>query len=297
MVVAAAVLAACGGGGTGSPDASTSSATTSPAPGPTPSAVALDAAAVKAAAAATRKAGTAAYTIEGATVLGPIGRVTVRREGAYDATKRLASQTQSFTAQPPGLLGQLTGRTDVEPSDLDTESVVAGDTAYVRMAMWPKSLGGKWLRISAGEIATAQGLDEVDVQTFPQAVTMLAVATDGDEPGTADTAYVKVPAAEAFLAFPSSSTRKLVAAGVVPGKLTGTVDVEVRVENGLVTGVSFDAVEVYRQALGMVGQGQQAKAITGVETTLTLAAHGEPVAIAVPAAARTMTLKDLQRAR
>jgi hypothetical protein len=255
----------------------------------------LTSADVRAAVEATRQAGTGTYASVATTGLGAAGSVTLRRDGTYDVSADRVDQTQSISAVPEALLTRLLGK-DVKTEDLAAESVADAGTAYVRMAAWPDSLGDRWLRIRAADLPKTPELGEVDVQVFPPELEMLASAMDGDRESVDDLASVKVPASAAFLAFPSSSTRKLLAAGVDANAITGTVDAAVRVEGGFVTEVTFDGLEAFRQAWAQIGQAELAQAVSELSTTLTLSGHGKPLTIAVPSGNDLMTVAELRAA-
>ncbi|HWL38449.1 MAG TPA: hypothetical protein VNQ77_19840 [Frankiaceae bacterium] len=286
LAVLSLVLGGCGGS-PADPGAAPSSAPASTKPAVTQSDLARVLAAVK----ATRAKKTATFVIKGTTSLAGGGSVTVRRDGKYDLAAKRSFVEQTMTESPAGLLSQLVGK-DVKPGDLDSRSYVTTNGGYLQMPGWPEPAHAKWLRFTAAEVERMTDVSvDVESSIFPAGVSMLADAErsahDGaDEPAMA---HVVVPASAAFLAFPSSSTRSLITAGVDPTKITGEVEVEVAIQDGLVTGVWFDALPAFAKAYEQIGQPRVAKALSELSTVVDLRAHGSAAKISLPPAGDVMT--------
>ncbi|HEV2891721.1 MAG TPA: hypothetical protein VGX28_15220 [Frankiaceae bacterium] len=286
VLALAVTLSACGGAAkapvaTAPPPTTAAPTTASATPTPTLAPLAV----VKAAVAATRAKGTASFSVE-ATTSFQYGHFTMLREGAYDLRNDRIRVTQTFDAKPKELVNQLMGE-DVDIDSLAVHSIAIGNEGYLQMPAWPASIRSKWLRITHKDVASSTGMN-VEVQRFPAAVEMLSAATATNVPTFGNTYYVDVTAPVAILAAPGlSSVKVLRDAGVDLDALTGTVQVAVEVTGGLVTRVTFDAIEAYRQAWTKAGQGQLAGVVRSVETIVTLTDHGKPVSIEAPTAVMT----------
>ncbi|HEX8003773.1 MAG TPA: hypothetical protein VF519_13895 [Mycobacteriales bacterium] len=286
VAAAALALTACGGGGDAPPRATPSASATTAKP---------DDVVVREALAATRAKATATFTAEATTAFG-FGSTTSRVDGEYDLKSGRARMTQTLSASPPQLLEELSGQ-PVDVADLTVEVINTADAGYLRMPAWPASIRNRWLRVTRAELAKLEGVNAPEIQVFPGIVTLLEQVTLGDRAPSGDTYHVLAPAPAVFEAFPSSATtRRIVAAGLDPDTLTGTVEVDVTVVDGVVAAVELDAIEVFRQAWRSVGQEQAANAVVSLRTTATLNAHGRPVSIAVPTGAAILTQAELDAA-
>lgn len=130
--------------------------------------------------------------------------MVVRRVGAYDMPRQSAEQTQTVTLSP-NLVG--VAGADVLPFDEPARTVVAGETGYVQMERWPASLQGKWLRHPVADPGQGEDLHHAQTSVLPLPLDMLKSVGTASRDGTGDTAYVTVPAAAAFLAFPTAAPR------------------------------------------------------------------------------------------
>lgn len=293
IVLALSVLAACGGGGGGSAaPATTATAATSPP-------VVDDVEFVRQAVEATRKAGTAAFTIEGVTTIAE-GDVSLRRQGHYDLGSGTAALEQTFSSDPPELLDELTGEKNAAEITR-ARTVVTGKAVYLQMPAWPAPKRTKWLRFRADRVDREAAKYGVALSTdvFPAMLDILtrAKVSPKDKSGRSRVppyAEVLVPAKDAFLAFPSNTIRELVSAGADPEKLEGDVDVTVEVDKGVVTMVTYDIAELLDQAYSQIGRGGAAGTLEGVGATLYLSDHGKPVKITVPTDAQVMSANELR---
>ncbi|HVF04910.1 MAG TPA: hypothetical protein VNA20_08730 [Frankiaceae bacterium] len=250
---------------------------------------------VKAALRKTRAAKTGRYVVEGSTVL-TAGAVTVRRAGEYDVAAGRASTDSTFIPDPPDLLRAITGK-DVNAADLRSTSVVTTTKAYLNMPAWPAAFRGRWLAFDAGDIEQATGVAaDFESAVFPPMLDMLRHASPST---TADNdpavAHVAVPAGYALLALPSSSTRKMVAAGLDLENLGEEVAVEVRVVDGLIASVSFDAKDAYAAAAAEIGTAAAADQISALPTSIEVTGHGKPVTITVPPPSKILTKEEFER--
>jgi hypothetical protein len=289
------LLAACSGDGDRgagpAPSPAASSATASGTP--SPSAAPLDAEAVRRAVETTRAAGTARYEATLSTRVAR-GEVAIVQTGAYDLKRTLSSLDSDYQFDAPELAASL----GIDPDqDLRTRVVTAKSDVYLHMPGWTDQRRGKWLHYTTAELAEVGG-DQFSAQPFPPFVAMLEKAKPlSAPPSTPTVAHVAVPAADVFLAFPSSSTRRLVSEGLDPADLTGDVNVSVRLDAaGRITRVVADADGVFDQAYELAGVENAAAVgslVTSVEVDLSLSAIGEPVRIAVPPRAKVIEARDL----
>lgn len=224
-------------------------------------------------------------------------RLTMRRTGAYDAARRLSSAEQTLSSNPPGLIERATkGRT---AADLRAHVVVADSRAYLQMPAWRPPAKGRWLALTRRDFAQSVGVDiDLDAASFPLPLAMLAeVRPSADDGSRRDevppVARVAVSAKEAFLAGPSNLAARLLATGYNPDRITGSVEVEVVIERGLITKVSFDAQRAVEQAL----EDTEAKArFDAVPMTITVSAHGKRQRIVVPPPSLVMKPEELEQA-
>lgn len=266
-----------------------------PSPVPSASSTGSDAARVRAAVEATRAKSTARFVLKSRTVM-PGSWMEIRRDGAYDLAAGRASVVQTVTSDPPDVLSQLTGK-PMPKNALESHALLTPTGGYLQLPRWPAPAHAKWLRFAADDIAEVMQMP-VDVETtvFPGAVAMLAQARRSAREGTdgAALAHVVVPASLAFLAFPST-TRNLVDLGVDPEKITGEIEVEVALQDGLVGGVWFDALPAFEQAYAQLGDvSELGDSLSELAATVALEAHGRPVTIELPPAEDVMTQAELQ---
>jgi hypothetical protein len=262
-------------------------APTSPAP-VTTVATEVDVPRVRAAVEATRAKRTATFVMRSRTVMGSEW-MEARREGSYDLARGRSSVVQTFAAFPPAALAELTGG-KVPASGLESHALVTENGGYLQMRGWPAPANTKWLHFDTGEVPRlTQGAIDVEAAIVPGAVTILAQAERSARDGTGGAlAYVVVPASAAFLSFPTVA-KGLVDEGVDPEKITGEIEVEVGIRDGLVTGVFFDALPAFRQAYAQLGQSELGDLIAEQTVTVDVRGHGRPVTIPLPPAKDVMT--------
>jgi hypothetical protein len=167
------------------------------------------------------------------------------------------------------------------------------------MPAWTGERGGKWLRHTAESLSAMFGEVEVDAGIVPPLLDVVAEARPTlAGPSTPDTAVVLVPAPAAFIAFPSSSPRKLIAKGLDPDKLTGDVQFEVHVNaDGRIGMVRVEGDELFDQAFALVGEHSAIDLMSSVEAQITLSHYGEAVRVSVPPRSQVMTPDEFAAAR
>jgi hypothetical protein len=270
-------------------------------PSPTASATARpdDVALVKAALEKTRAAATATYVLD-STITLTEGTLTTHTEGAYDLAEARARAVRTFEAEPPGVLAAISGDARVRAADMEARTVTTEVAAYLQMPGWPAPADKRWLRFDERDLRRLQrsGGGEVSLEVFPALLEMLTYAEPSPKDGSGRArvpayAEVLVPAAQAFAALPTSASRRIVAAGLDPAQLTGSVEVTVEVDQGYVTMVSVDAYDLMQQAYGLVGlKATVGAAFTEFGVGLMVNDHGKPVRIPLPPDAQVMTQQE-----
>jgi hypothetical protein len=291
--LAAAALLACTACSTGSPPNAAPSTSLAPATTAPPR---LDAAAVRRALAETRAARTGRYVSTLSTTL-RAGTITLTQTGSYDLTRGLGRAETAYDADSPELAEAL-GLDGTK--DLRALTVSARSGSYLQMPGWTGAAHGRWLRFTAADVAKlgVAGVDPAALDPLPPLVAVLRSARDVASPApAAGVAYVGVPAAEVFRSFPSSSTRRLVDAGVDPNTLTGLVTFEVHLDaGGRLARVVVDADGMFDDAYAQANVAGAAEETTALVSDVRLSDPGKPVSITVPTGRAVMTSAEFEAA-
>lgn len=294
-LLALTMLAGCSQGpGRVTGPAASASATPTPTASP-----ASDYELVRAAFRRTRAAGTARISIEGSVTFRG-GAMTVRRTGAYDLPAGLMSVEQTLSSNPPGLFDQLS-KGEMTSAQMRTRTVVAPGAMYLQMPAWPAPLNERWLKFTEEDASAALGAAyEVPSGVLPDLLGMLAdvkpVAADGSgRDASPPVLHVAVPAKHAFVAMPTAFAVRLIAQGYNANLLAGSVEVEVTVEDGLVTKVAFDGLDTYAEAMRDLGKKFDPTLIEAMPVSIELSRHGAPLRIPVPPSARVVDRATFER--